>query len=140
MQIILQEDEILEALESYVRDQITIASNQEIKIDLKAGRGENGFSATLDIRKTLPAVATTGFLTVTNLTPAKTIAITAEVEEVAAISTGEDRVEPVAETAVEEPAAEAPVAETQDEVPAAEPAFAPKAGSLFAFNKKKAAE
>ena len=50
MQITLNQDEILEALEAYVRNQINLAPNMEIEIDLKAGRGENGYSATLDIR------------------------------------------------------------------------------------------
>ena len=50
MQITLNQEEILEALDTYVRSQITISENQEISIDLKAGRGENGFTATLDIR------------------------------------------------------------------------------------------
>lgn len=49
MQITLNEAEILTALENYVRKQITISEGQTIAIDLKAGRGENGFSATLDI-------------------------------------------------------------------------------------------
>ncbi len=49
MQITLNQDEILVALENYVRSQINIATGQEVSIDLKAGRGENGFSATLDI-------------------------------------------------------------------------------------------
>ena len=50
MQITLNQDEILEALEAYVRNQIVIAPDHSIEIDLKAGRGENGFTATLDIR------------------------------------------------------------------------------------------
>ena len=49
MQITLNHDEILEALDAYVRTQIAIAPGQQVTIDLKAGRGENGFSATLDI-------------------------------------------------------------------------------------------
>ena len=49
MQITLNHDEILEALDAYVRTQIAIAPGQQVAIDLKAGRGENGFSATLDI-------------------------------------------------------------------------------------------
>ena len=49
MQITLNEVEILSALETYVRSQITVAEDQKIVFDLKAGRGDNGFSATLDI-------------------------------------------------------------------------------------------
>lgn len=50
MQITLNQDEIVEAIEAYVRRQITISPSQDIAIDLRAGRGENGFTATLDIR------------------------------------------------------------------------------------------
>ena len=49
MQITLNHDEIVSALQTYVRSQITVAEDQDIVIDLKAGRGDNGFSATLDI-------------------------------------------------------------------------------------------
>lgn len=49
MQITLNHEEILTALDTYVRSQINIADNQEIEIDMKAGRGDNGYSATLDI-------------------------------------------------------------------------------------------
>lgn len=50
MQITLSQDEIEHAIIGYVRRQITIAEDQKIEVDLKAGRGENGFTATLDIR------------------------------------------------------------------------------------------
>lgn len=55
MQITLNQEEIVDAIEDYVRSQITIADNQKIDIDFKAGRGDNGVSATLDIR---PATTT----------------------------------------------------------------------------------
>jgi hypothetical protein len=54
MQIILTQDEIIKALDTYVRSQINIAQDQDIIIDLKAGRGENGYSATLDIVQSKP--------------------------------------------------------------------------------------
>lgn len=133
MQIILQEDEILEALEAYVRDQINISANQEIKIDLKAGRGDNGFSATLDIRKAqtaLPAPVAPVCTPVVRISEAVTEE--SAIEPSAAISTGEDRVDPDAEASATEEASEAAV--VVDEAPA------PKAGSLFTFAKKKAAE
>ena len=50
MQIVLEEDEILAAIDAYVRTQVNIADNQTISVDMKAGRGEHGFSATLEIR------------------------------------------------------------------------------------------
>lgn len=55
MQITLNQAEILSALDSYVRDRITIAPNQKIEIDMKAGRSENGFTATLEIVAMNPA-------------------------------------------------------------------------------------
>jgi hypothetical protein len=50
MQITLNQDEIEVAIKTYVLGQLTIREDQEIMIDLRAGRGENGFTATLDIR------------------------------------------------------------------------------------------
>lgn len=50
MQITLNQDEIEEALVTYVRGQINLNDDQEIGIDFKAGRGDNGYTATLDIR------------------------------------------------------------------------------------------
>ena len=49
MQITLNQTEIETALRRYVNDQVNIREGHEIVIDLKAGRGENGFSATIDI-------------------------------------------------------------------------------------------
>ena len=56
MQITLNQDEIEDAIRAYVHQQLVIQDNQEVTIDLKAGRGDNGFTATLDIRaSTAPA-------------------------------------------------------------------------------------
>ena len=49
MQITLNQDEIMEALKNYAFTIINVAPGNDINIDLKAGRGENGYSATLDI-------------------------------------------------------------------------------------------
>lgn len=49
MIITLNHEEILIALKNYANEIIQLSPNQEISIDLKAGRGENGYSATLDI-------------------------------------------------------------------------------------------
>ena len=49
MQITLNQTEIETALRRYVNDQVNVREGHEITIDLKAGRGENGFSATIDI-------------------------------------------------------------------------------------------
>ncbi|MBL1322187.1 MAG: hypothetical protein COA63_014180 [Methylophaga sp.] len=50
MQITLNEEEIFDAIKTYVRKQIKIHDDQEIDIDFKAGRKENGHTATLTIR------------------------------------------------------------------------------------------
>jgi len=57
MQIILNQDEIEQAIDAYVRSQISINDDQEVAVELKAGRGENAFSATLDIRQAQPKTA-----------------------------------------------------------------------------------
>ena len=49
MQITLNQDEIMEALKNYAFTIINVAPGNDINIDLKAGRGENGYTATLDI-------------------------------------------------------------------------------------------
>lgn len=49
MQITLNQTEIETALRRYVNEQVNIREGHEVIIDLKAGRGENGFSATIDI-------------------------------------------------------------------------------------------
>lgn len=57
MQITLNQDEIIDAIIGYVHSQIAVAPNQKIEVDLKAGRGENGFTATLDIRPNSPIIS-----------------------------------------------------------------------------------
>ncbi|MGL5580960.1 MAG: hypothetical protein ACRDCE_08370 [Cetobacterium sp.] len=49
MQITLNHEEIVAALEAHARKLINIAPGNTLQIELKAGRGENGYSATLDI-------------------------------------------------------------------------------------------
>lgn len=50
MQITLNEEEIKDAIVGYVSTQIKIEANQRIDVELKAGRGDSGHTATLDIR------------------------------------------------------------------------------------------
>lgn len=50
MQITLNQDEIESALRAHITSQVNIREDQELALELKAGRGENGFSAILDIR------------------------------------------------------------------------------------------
>lgn len=49
MQITLNNEEIETAIKNYVRTIIAISEDQDIVIDMKAGRLEKGMSATLDI-------------------------------------------------------------------------------------------
>lgn len=49
MQITLNQEEIELALDNFVRSRIQVSDGQDIVFDLKAGRGDNGFTATLDI-------------------------------------------------------------------------------------------
>ena len=73
MQITLNQTEIETALRRYVNEQVNIREGHEVIIDLKAGRGENGFSATIDI---VPADAPKVSEPVT---PAKPLGIAKEV-------------------------------------------------------------
>lgn len=49
MQITLNQAEIEQAIKNYVNDQVNIREGHDIAIDLKAGRGPEGFTATIDI-------------------------------------------------------------------------------------------
>ena len=49
MQITLNQAEIEQAIKNYVNDQVNIREGHDITIDLKAGRGPEGFTATIDI-------------------------------------------------------------------------------------------
>lgn len=49
MQVTLDQNEIETGIRLYLDTQFKINEGQEITIDMKAGRGENGFSATIDI-------------------------------------------------------------------------------------------
>lgn len=49
MQITLNQNEIETALRQYVETQVNLREGQDITIDLKAGRGPEGFTATIDI-------------------------------------------------------------------------------------------
>lgn len=50
MQITLEENEINEAIEQYVRGQISIKENQVLNFDFKAARGDHGMTATVSIQ------------------------------------------------------------------------------------------
>ena len=51
MQIIINEDEILEAIKGYISNQGIVTTGREITIELTAGRGPNGSRATVEITK-----------------------------------------------------------------------------------------
>jgi len=51
MQIIINEDEILEAIKGYISNQGIITAGREITVELTAGRGPNGSRATVEITK-----------------------------------------------------------------------------------------
>ncbi len=111
MQITLNQEEIFHALENYARSQIAIRDDQSIEIDLKAGRGEHGYSATLEIKTAGPSQTVTA-----SVTPAP------EPERPAADKPLSKRLSPVTETETEEKSPEKPTAK--------EPS--PSAKSIFA--------
>lgn len=128
MQITLNQDEIFSALDAYVRSQISVKDGMEISIDMKAGRGENGYSATIDIvpEGTAKAAAATAPISKGNpFAKPATAASTTPVET------------PAEETPVEEASALVEEATQEPEAPAeegAEPATKP-AGSIFSKAK-----
>lgn len=145
MQITLNQQEIETALKAYVCSQININEGQEIAIELKAGRSEAGYTATLDIRpatdvrsaakkpafsadtttaavaeKPAAVAATSVFAKPKAVAAAKPVVQPEEVEEAqASISTGEER-EPVTD-----------VQEADEEVQEVEAKPAPTRASIF---------
>lgn len=60
MQVILIQNEIEDAIEAYVSNQGINLSGRQLEVDLTAGRGSSGFTATIDISNEdteVPAVA-----------------------------------------------------------------------------------
>jgi hypothetical protein len=51
MQLILPQSDLEQAIKNYVNDLVNIKEGTTIEIDLKAGRGLDGFTATVDINK-----------------------------------------------------------------------------------------
>ena len=51
MQLILPQSELEQAIKNYVNDLMNVKDGTELSIDLKAGRGLDGFTATVDIIK-----------------------------------------------------------------------------------------
>lgn len=59
MQIILVQAEVEQAIKDYIANRVTLAKGTEIAIDLKAGRGPEGFTASIDIVPSVAKSATT---------------------------------------------------------------------------------
>lgn len=116
MQIILIQAEIEVAIRNYVNSKVKIAAGQDIRIDLSASRGPEGFRANIDIvdaevpveayspRATATAAPKTAAVEADEPTPTPTpkkkaapAQLEAEVEELAAPSTEVGVVEPSAQ-------------------------------------------
>lgn len=117
MQITLDENEIKLALVAYATSIVQLKDGQEIEIDMKAGRGDNGYSATLNITTKVPAAP------VKNVRATKPAVVESAKPEVvtsaaASVKTGLFNKTPVlTEAPKEEPVAEAEIlaASTQAE-------------------------
>lgn len=108
MQITLNQTEIEAALREYVNGRVTIQEGVQIIIDLKAGRGPEGFTATIDLVETAAAA------------PAKKVPALARIKPVEAPVAVEEA--PQAPEASQEVVAEAettPVAADQSDEPVA---------------------
>lgn len=57
LEITIDQTEIETAIKNHIGTLLTINDGQEVTIDLKAGRGENGFSASVKIGAVSPTVA-----------------------------------------------------------------------------------
>ena len=58
MQIILNQTEIEQALVSYISTRLAINTGQEIVVEMTAGRGADGYRATVEIKDAAQAAAT----------------------------------------------------------------------------------
>lgn len=139
MQITLNQTEIETALRRYVNDQVNVKDGNEIVIDLKAGRGDNGFSAIIDIVPASETVTSSakplGLAEKTKPTkPAQTTptAPTQDAQEASQEAAGEAASE-TATDAGPEPETPAPATDAGEELPGEDAAEVPAAPrSLFA--------
>ena len=103
MQIILIQAEIEVAIRNYVNSKVKIAAGQDIRIDLSASRGPEGFRANIDIVDAEVPVEAYSPRTATTAAP-KTAAV--EADELTPTPTPKKKVAPAQlEAEVEEPAA-----------------------------------
>ena len=122
MQIIIAQYEIEEAIKNYVCARIAVNSNTEITVDLTAGRGADGFKATIELTDKAVKPTTAVKSPVRSAIPEVTVRAAEVMIEAEAVAGGVDVVaEEVA--ALDEPVtASAPEAEAQDpQTPAAAP-------------------
>lgn len=125
MQITLNQEEIDQAVQDFVRSQINIADNQEVSIDFTAGRGPNGLSAAINIA-TIAASKATVVPVRTKPKAVETTPKSAPVEE----NETTPEAEPEAESQEAEAVNEAP--ETPDEQPEED---TPPRASIFSAKK-----
>lgn len=160
MQITLNQDEIEDAIRGFVLGHITIADDTHIAIDLKAGRGDNGFTATLDLNRASygvaedsPAVDNTTYPpehdpnadvpipTKKAVKPKKTDKVEKDsVSEEASTSDVEGFSEEEESKEAEEPSTSAdsiPDAPDEEEKAEEKPAESPRKPSIFQFNAAK---
>lgn len=118
MQIILIQAEIEVAIRNYVNSKVKIAADQDIRIDLSASRGPEGFRANIDIVDAEVPVEAYSPRAATTAAP-KTAAV--EADEPAPTPTPKKKAAPAQlEVEVEEPAA-TPTTPSTEEVAADEP-------------------
>lgn len=120
MQIIIDQQDIEQAIKNFIGTQVTIREGQEVTIDLKAGRGDNGYSATIEIGAPVNKAPTGPVNRTPVASPAKQKVVVAETKP-----------EPVEPSPVSEPATGSAEGQTaQEEAIPAEDAT-PKTPSIF---------
>ena len=118
MQIILIQAEIEVAIRNYVNSKVKIAAGQDIRIDLSASRGPEGFRANIDIVDALVPVEAYSPHTATTAAP-KTAAV--EVDEAAPAPTPKKKAVPAQLEAEVDEAAPTPAAPSTEKVAVDEP-------------------
>lgn len=105
MQLILPQSELEQAIKNYVNDLMNVKDGTELSIDLRAGRGLDGFTATVDIIKSGTVIPAKTVVPVATPTPVVKVVARAVIKE-----------EPVAE---EKPAEDTSVANKSEQQEAA---------------------
>ena len=115
MQIILIQAEIEVAIRNYVNSKVKIAAGQDIRIDLSASRGPEGFRANIDIVDAEVPVEAYSPRTATTAAP-KTAAVETDApKKKAAPAQFEAEVEEFAAPSTEKVAADEPSAQEQEQ-------------------------